>query len=72
MRIVAWILWVLSAVWVVMALFGAQSFQELYGGTSGAQFLALAVLTALVPTVVGWWLYRRSKAPDSIYQKGRP
>lgn len=62
MRIMAWLLWVLAAVWVVMALFGAANFQELYGGTSGAQLLGLAILTALFPAIVGWWLYRRSKA----------
>lgn len=62
MRIMAWILWAFAAVWVLMAPFGAQNFQELYGGTSGAQFLGLAVLTALVPALVGWWLYQRSKA----------
>ncbi len=62
MRIMAWVLWVLAATWVLMAPFGAANFQELYGGTSGAQLLALAVLTALVPASVGWWLYRRSKA----------
>lgn len=62
MRIFAWILWIVALVWVVLALFGAENFQELYGGTSGAQFLLLAFVTALVPAGLGWWFYRRSKA----------
>ena len=62
MRIFARTLWILALVWVVLALFGAENFQELYGGTSGAQFLLLALVTAMVPAGLGWWFYRRSKA----------
>jgi hypothetical protein len=60
-RLLAWILWVVAAVWLVMAVFGAENFQELYGGTSGVQFFLLAFLTALVPAGLGWWAYRRSR-----------
>lgn len=62
MRILAWILWAVAGVWVVLALFGAEEFQEMYGGTSGAQFLLLATAIALIPAALGWWAYRRSKA----------
>ena len=62
MRLLAWFLWVVAAVWVVMAVFGAGNFQRLYGGTSGAQLLLLAIATALIPAAIGWWAYRRSKA----------
>ena len=62
MRILAWILWAVAIVWVLLALFGAEEFQEMYGGTSGAQWLLLAVPIALIPAALGWWAYRRSKA----------
>ena len=60
MRILAWVLWVVAAVWIVFALFGAEQFQELYGGTSGAQFFFLALGPALVVALIGFWAYRRS------------
>jgi len=61
MKVLAWVLWVMAAVWVVLAIFGAENFQELYGGTSGAQFFLFAFIIALIPTAVGWWAYRRSR-----------
>lgn len=61
MRALALALWAIAAIWIVLALFGAENFQELYGGTSGIQFFGLAVLTALVPTIIGWWAWRRQK-----------
>ncbi len=60
MRILAWVLWVVAAVWIVLALFGADQFQELYGGTSGAQFFFLALGPAVVVALIGFWAYRRS------------
>lgn len=51
----------MAAVWVVLAIFGAESFQELYGGTSGAQFFLIAFIIALIPTAIGWWALRRSR-----------
>lgn len=60
MRILAWVLWVLAAGWIVLALFGAEEFQELYGGTSGAQFFFLALVPAIVVGLIGLWAYRRS------------
>ncbi|HEU4895418.1 MAG TPA: hypothetical protein VFT85_06240 [Acidimicrobiia bacterium] len=60
MRILAWVSWLLAGVWIVLAVFGAENFQELYGGTSGAQFFLLALVTAAVPGLVGLWAYRRS------------
>jgi H+/Cl- antiporter ClcA len=65
MKIMAWVLWVLAAVWVVMALFGADQFQDLYGGTSGAQFFFLALSPALVVALLGLWAYRRSLRSDT-------
>jgi hypothetical protein len=64
MRALALVMWNLAAVWIVLALFGAENFQELYGGTSGIQFLALAALTALIPAVIGWWAWRRHKTRE--------
>ena len=61
MRILALIMWILAAVWIVMASFGAENFQELYGGTSGVQFFTLAAVTALVPIIIGWWAWRRQR-----------
>ena len=60
MKITAWVLWVVAAVWVVLALFGADQFQDLYGGTSGAQFFFLALGPAVVVALLGLWAYRRS------------
>ncbi|HEX6300915.1 MAG TPA: hypothetical protein VF148_10665 [Acidimicrobiia bacterium] len=61
MKVLAWVLWAMAAVWVVLAIFGAESFQELYGGTSGAQFFLIAFIIALIPTAIGWWALRRSR-----------
>jgi len=65
MRILAWVLWLLAGIWVVLAVFGAENFQELYGGTSGAQFFLLALVTAAVPALIGLWAYRRSRKNDA-------
>jgi hypothetical protein len=65
MRILVWVLWVLAAVWIVLALFGADEFQDLYGGTSGAQFFFLALGPALVVALIGLWAYRRSLMRDT-------
>lgn len=62
MKLLAWVLWAIAAVWIVLAIFGAENFQELHGGTSGAQFFLVAVIIALIPTAVGWWAHRRSKS----------
>jgi hypothetical protein len=59
MRVLAFVMWILAAIWIVMAVFGAENFQEMYGGTSGLQFFALATAVALVPLLIGWWAYRR-------------
>ena len=53
-------MWIVAVVWVVLAIFGAENFQELYGGTSGAQFFVVAAVIALIPTAIGLWAYRRS------------
>ena len=65
MRILAWVLWVVAAVWMVLALFGADEFQDLYGGTSGAQFFFLALGPAFVVALIGLWAYRRSLRRDT-------
>lgn len=65
MRVLAWILWVVAAGWIVFAVFGAEEFQELYGGTSGAQFLSLALVPAVVAGLIGLWAYRRSLRRDA-------
>lgn len=62
MRVLAFIMWIVAAVWIVMAIFGAEELQEMYGGTSGLQFFALAGAVALIPLLVGWWAYRRGEA----------
>lgn len=62
MRAVAWALWVLAAVWLVLGVFGAFNFQELYGEMSGLQVFGVVVLIALVPVLVGLWLYRRASS----------
>jgi hypothetical protein len=62
MKLVAWLLWALAAIWVVLGIFGALEFQEFYGETSGLQVLALVLVVALVPGLVGWWAYRRSRS----------
>ena len=62
MKTLAWVMWIVSAVWVVLAIFGAENFQELYGGTSGAQFLLFAFILVLIPMALGWWAYRRSSS----------
>jgi len=62
MRIIAWVLWALATIWVVLGIFGAVEFQQLYGETSGLQVLALVLVIALVPGLVGWWAYRRSRS----------
>lgn len=59
MRVLAFVMWIVAAIWIVMAVFGAENFQEMYGGTSGLQFFALAAAVALVPLLIGWWAYRR-------------
>lgn len=61
MKILARVLWIVAAVWVVLATFGAENFQELYGGTSGAQFFGVAFIIAMIPATIGWWAHRRSK-----------
>jgi hypothetical protein len=61
-KVLAWVLWAIAAVWVVLAILGAENFQELYAGTSGAQFFLSAIIIALIPTAVGWWAYRHSKS----------
>lgn len=55
-------MWVVALVWVVLAIFGAASFQELYDGTSGAQFFVAASVIVLIPTAIGLWAYRRSSS----------
>lgn len=65
MRVLAWVLWMLAAIWIALAVFGAENFQELYGGTSGAQFFLLALVTAAVPALLGLWAYRRSMRRDA-------
>ena len=60
MKTLAWVMWIVVVVWVILAIFGAENFQELYGGTSGAEFVVFAFIVASVPTAVGWWAYRRS------------
>lgn len=62
MRALALVMWIVSVMWIVLALFGAGDFQELYGGMSGIQFFALAALTALIPAAIGWWAWRRHKS----------
>ncbi|MEE8374727.1 MAG: hypothetical protein V3S26_00205 [Acidimicrobiia bacterium] len=61
MRMLAWVLWFITLIWIVLALFGAFNFQELYGATSGLQAFLLAFVIGLVPASIGWWAYRRSK-----------
>jgi hypothetical protein len=53
-------MWIVAVVWVILAIFGAENFQELYGGTSGAQFFLFAFIVGLVPIAIGWWAHRRS------------
>jgi hypothetical protein len=65
MRILAWVLWGVAAVWIVLAIFGADEFQDLYGGTSGAQFFFLALGPALLVALIGLWAYRRSLRRDT-------
>lgn len=65
MRTIALVSWIAAAVWIVMAIFGAENFQELYGGTSGLQFFALAGLIALIPVLIGYWAYKRSRPEAS-------
>jgi hypothetical protein len=65
MRILAWVLWVLAGVWIILALFGAEQFQDLYGGTSGAQFFFLALGPAVVVALIGFWAFRRSLRTDT-------
>lgn len=60
MRVVAWVLWALAAVWIVLGVFGALEFQEVYGESSGLQVFAMVLAIALVPALVGWWFYRRA------------
>jgi len=60
MKILAWVMWIVAVVWVILAIFGAENFQELYGGTSGAQFFLFAFIVGLVPMAIGWWAYRHS------------
>lgn len=62
MKMLARVLWTIAAVWVVLAIFGAENFQELYGGSSGAQFFLFAFIIALIPTALGWWAHRRSRS----------
>lgn len=60
MRALAYVMWAAAAVWIVLVLFGAENFQELYGGTSGLQFGLIAGGIALIPILVGLWAYRRA------------
>lgn len=55
-------MWIIAAVWIAMALFGVENFQEMYGGTSGLQFFLLSVPIALVPIIIGWWAWRRHRS----------
>jgi hypothetical protein len=65
MRILAWVLWVLAGVWIILALVGAEHFEDLYGGTSGALFFFLALGPAVVVALIGVWAYRRSLRTDT-------
>ena len=62
MRVLAYILWLAAGVWIVLAIVGSAQFQEVYGGTSGIQFFALAAGITFVPILLGWWAYRRGAA----------
>jgi hypothetical protein len=55
-------MWIVAALWVILAIFGAENFQDLYGGTSGTQFFLIAFIVALIPSAIGWWAYRRSSS----------
>lgn len=60
MRVVAWALWIVAAGWIVLGVFGALGFQELYGELSGLQVFAVVLVVALIPAAVGFWIYRRA------------
>lgn len=61
MRVLAWVMWLVAAVWLLLVSFGADNFQELYGGTSGLQFFLLVGAIAIVPLLIGWWAYRKAR-----------
>lgn len=54
-------MWLVAAVWLLLVSFGADNFQELYGGTSGLQFFLLVGAIAIVPLLIGWWAYRKAR-----------
>ena len=65
MRALTWALWIWAAVLIVLAMFGAENFQELYGGTLGVQFFLLALVTAGLPALLDLWAYRRFMRRDA-------
>jgi len=60
-KVLALTLWAVAVVWLVLVLFGAIQFQELYGGSSGLQVVLLGVAVGFVPASLGWWAYRRAR-----------
>lgn len=59
MRILAWSSWAIAVFWMAAVVIGALGFQELYGGWSGTQVIAVGVIPAAVMATIGSWASRR-------------
>jgi hypothetical protein len=73
MKTLARVMWIVALVWVILAILGAENFQELYGRTSGSQVFVFAFIIASIPTAVGWWpalLEMTSSRPPSHREPG--
>jgi hypothetical protein len=61
LRLTAWISWAAAVVWLVLVLFGAIEFQELYGGSSGLQVVLLGLVVGMIPASLGWRAFRSTR-----------
>lgn len=70
MRVLAWVMWAVTIIWLTAAVVGALNFQQFYGGTSGFQVVGVAVGIGLVPGLIGLWAHRRKHRQDQNGAEG--
>jgi hypothetical protein len=72
MKTFARVMWIVAAVWLVLAIFGAEDFHELYGGTPRARFSLFAFIIALIPSANGWWATAAPRVDPSRHTSFKP